>query len=372
MKDPRLLIIDDDAVMRQTLAGLLSGSGYEIYRAGSGKEGIEMAFKVNPDVILLDIMMPGMDGFEVCRFIRKDVQMAEVPIIMVTALDDRESRLRGLEAGADDFLSKPFDSMELDIRLRNLKRVARFRHLLDERNKLRDINILLQQQNDELKLLSRKVIDVQENERRRLAMDLHDEIGQQLTVLKLLLENPNAENDNDLRLNWEKALTMINELLHLIRELSIDLRPSVLDDLGLVAALDWLIKRYSRRTNVQVIHNLNPLEERRFPDLIETTTFRFVQEALTNVARHAGVSEAMVTLDIAPNLLQVLVLDSGKGFDINRIPPGNSTGISGMRERVMYAGGTFHLQSTPGEGTMVQAEFPLLEVRENVNYRTDC
>jgi signal transduction histidine kinase len=355
------LIIDDDAISRETLSAILAGSGYLIQSATSGAEGLEMAPKFNPDVILLDVMMPGMNGFEVCRLMRKDPALAEVPVIMVTALDDRDSRLAGLEAGADDFLSKPYDSMELEIRLRSLKRVARYRHLVEERSKLHAAYELLQQQNEELKLLSGKVIEVQETERRRLALELHDEIGQQLTGLKILLKDTVSDHEEELRVKCNLALDVANQLLDKVRELSLDLRPTMLDDLGLVAALDWLFKRFTQQTKIAVIHNLNPVDERRLPHLIETAAFRLVQEALTNVARHAEVKEVTVTLDFEPDLVKVTVLDSGKGFDMDNLSPGMSTGISGMRERVSWVNGQFQISTSPDEGTLIEAVFPLLE-----------
>lgn len=361
MSLPRLLIIDDDTISRETLSAILAGSGYSIQSATSGIEGLEMAPKFNPDVILLDVMMPGMNGFEVCRSMRKDPALAEVPIIMVTALDDRDSRLVGLEAGADDFLSKPYDSMELEIRLRSLKRVARYRHLVEERSKLHGAYELLQQQNEELKTLSAKVFEVQETERRRLALELHDEIGQQLTGLKIILKDTLTDNDEGLKAKCKLALDVANQLLDQVRELSLDLRPTMLDDLGLVAALDWFFKRFTRQTNIAVTHNLNPIDERRFPALIETAAYRLVQEALTNVARYAEVKEVTVTLDVEPEMVKVTILDSGKGFEMDSLSPGKSTGISGMRERVSWVNGHFQITSSPNDGTFIEAMFPLLE-----------
>jgi len=135
----------------------------------------------------------------------------------------------------------------------------------------------------------------------------------------------------------------------------------MLDDLGLVAALDWLFKRYTQQTKINVIHNLNPVDERRMPHLIETAAFRLVQEALTNAARYAEVKEVTVTLDFEPDLVRVTVLDSGKGFKLENLSPGMSTGISGMRERVSWVNGQFQISSSPDEGTFIEAVFPLLE-----------
>ena len=359
MTNPRLLIIDDNETARETLTALLANSGYQIYQANSGKEGIAVAEKVNPDVILLDVMMPEMDGYDVCRLLRKDPNLSETPIIMVTALDDRESRLAGLKAGADDFLSKPYDSVEMDIRLRGLKQVARFRHLREEREKLQEAYSLLQKQNKELKLLSGKVIEIQELERRRLAMELHDDLGQLITGLKMTLENGIADQGTDKKDRFAEALVISNQLLKNVRELSLNLRPTMLDDLGLFAALDWLFKRYTQQTNIQVIQNINPLEERRFSTLVETTIFRLIQEALTNAARHADISEISVSMVMEPEVLRITIVDQGKGFDIESVNSGESTGISSMRERVSWVGGVFTIQSTPGEGTIISGEFPI-------------
>ncbi|MDY6993628.1 MAG: response regulator, partial [Pseudomonadota bacterium] len=130
-----VLIVDDESIGRETLEGLLSQQGYQLVFASNGPEALSQAAEVNPDVILLDIMMPGMDGFEVCQQIRADAFLSEVPIIMVTALDDRASRLRGLEVGADDFISKPFDRVELRTRVRTITHLNRYRRLLLEQEK---------------------------------------------------------------------------------------------------------------------------------------------------------------------------------------------------------------------------------------------
>jgi CheY-like chemotaxis protein len=103
------LIVDDELGGRKTLEGILRPFGYDLVFATSGAEALTQAAANAPDLMVLDVMMPGMDGFEVCRRLRADPRLAEIPVIMLTALDDRESRLQGIAAGADDFISKPFD-----------------------------------------------------------------------------------------------------------------------------------------------------------------------------------------------------------------------------------------------------------------------
>src|SRR5262245_61460190 len=128
-----ILIVDDAPYARDTLASLLTLPDYELAFAGNGQEAIAVAERLMPDLVLLDVMMPGMSGFDVCRAMRKHPQLADVPIILVTALDDRESRLEGLDAGADDFVTKPIDRAELRVRVRTVTRLNRYRRLLNQR-----------------------------------------------------------------------------------------------------------------------------------------------------------------------------------------------------------------------------------------------
>lgn len=130
-----VLIVDDEPVIRETLEGLLQPQGHNLAFASNGVEALAKAAHLIPDLILLDVMMPDMDGFETCEHLRSDKLLAEVPIIMITALDDRESRLLGIKVGADDFITKPFDFVELQIRVQTITRLNRYRRLLTERNK---------------------------------------------------------------------------------------------------------------------------------------------------------------------------------------------------------------------------------------------
>ena len=135
-----ILIVDDEEAGRQTLESILEGENYHLVMAENGPQAIEKAKAILPDVILLDVMMPGMTGFEVCERIRNDPPVAEIPIIILTALDDRESLLTGLKAGADDFISKPFDRFELRARLIGITRLNRYQKLVQERKKIQTVH----------------------------------------------------------------------------------------------------------------------------------------------------------------------------------------------------------------------------------------
>ncbi len=351
--DYTILVIDDDPYARETLAALLNKPAYRVELAADGVEGLELAKAIVPDVILLDVMMPRMNGYDVCRRIRADENLKEAPILMITALDDRESRLNGLVAGADDFLSKPVDSFELEVRLHTMRRVNRYRQLLKEREKLNETLAELSRERAALQSLSRMLMEAQENERRRVAMELHDEVGQLVTGLKLILERGGADPSAAL----SEARAVANQIFQRLREISVNLRPTDLDDFGLSAALTSLFKRFTQQTGIAIRHNINPLDGTRFDKAVETAIFRVTQEALTNVARHAGVYEANVHLSIAPHQVQIRISDSGKGFDPNSVDWRASTGLSGMAERVAMAGGQFNLHSAPNNGVAVVAEF---------------
>jgi putative two-component system response regulator len=135
-----ILIVDDDPAGREVLESILEADGYELILAENGYQALDFARKIRPDIILLDVMMPGMDGFEVCRRIRSEKDIAEIPILILTALDDRESLMNGLDAGADDFITKPPDRYELRARLLGISRLNRYRKLLEERQNLESIH----------------------------------------------------------------------------------------------------------------------------------------------------------------------------------------------------------------------------------------
>jgi putative two-component system response regulator len=136
----RILVVDDESIARITVDALLSSENYEMHFAENGAEGISLAMEIQPDVIILDVMMPGMNGFEACRRIRATPGLSEVPILLVTALDDRESRIAGLKAGADEFITKPYDIFELLLRIQNMTRLNRYRQLTDQRQTMQQLH----------------------------------------------------------------------------------------------------------------------------------------------------------------------------------------------------------------------------------------
>lgn len=223
---------------------------------------------------------------------------------------------------------------------------------------------------ERLKNLSLRLVETQENERRLLAKELHDQIGQILTGLQFSLEYGKNIANTELVPILEEAQQTVKNLMREIRELSLELRPSMLDDYGLLPTLNWHVSRYSKQTGIEVLFYHSGLEK-RFSSSLETTVYRIIQEALTNLARYAKVDTAEVTIEVGPESIKILVIDHGIGFDPNTIMSSNQTvGLSSMRERTFLIGGDFSIQSAPGEGTQITALLPLnkpLERRKSGN-----
>lgn len=206
----------------------------------------------------------------------------------------------------------------------------------------------------DLKRLSGQLVEVQEAERRRLALELHDEIGQLLTGLKLMLDSGGQPDCAG------RARELVNELIARVRQLSLELRPALLDDLGLLPALLWLADRFQQQTGMEVTLRHSGLQDRRFPAQVETAAYRIVQEALTNAARHSDAGQVQVQVWAGTGALSLQISDQGAGFDPQQFARGApTTGLPGMRERAALLDGDFELQTAPGQGTCVTVTLPL-------------
>lgn len=215
--------------------------------------------------------------------------------------------------------------------------------------------------------LAARVVQTQEEERRRIARELHDEVGQLLTGVKLSQEMLAADLPAELAELRERALenvALIDETMEVVRKLSLDLRPAALDELGLSAALEWHIERYRHQTGIEVTFRAVSLP-RQLPDPQATAVYRVVQEALTNVARHAAASEVLVEVACEGGSLRVQVTDNGRGFDAAAVlrtgPAEGHFGLVGLQERATLLGGRARIESRPGQGTKITVELPLPE-----------
>lgn len=208
--------------------------------------------------------------------------------------------------------------------------------------------------------LAKSLVDVQEAERRHIAQELHDHLGQVLTGLQFMLENTKKQATGTQRSSLEEIQRTVSDVIGQVREMSLNLRPSMLDDMGLLPTLHWHIDRYTKQTGIHVNFHCIEFPE-RLPPEIETAAYRIVQEALTNVARYAQVREVFVGLVIQEKTLWVEILDKGKGFDSSVDLDRPTSGLGGMRERASLVGGYLTMRTFINQGTQILAALPLTE-----------
>jgi signal transduction histidine kinase len=208
-----------------------------------------------------------------------------------------------------------------------------------------------------LRVLSHRLIEIQEQERTNVARELHDQIGQSLNLLKLLIDRARIANDEDRQGLYNQAVPLLAELIDRVGTLSLELRPKILDDLGLVHALEWYFERFTNQTNIRVQFE-SPVTDTQIDKQIANSVYRVVQEALTNVARHAHATAVRVILKAKHSSINLRIEDNGIGFDPVVIDASASGGIIGMQERISLLGGTLQFLSKPGAGTRITVEIP--------------
>jgi signal transduction histidine kinase len=227
-----------------------------------------------------------------------------------------------------------------------------------------DVEDLRQAEEERLQLM-RRLTAAQEEERRRLSREMHDQFGQHLTALSLKLATLRHE------CRAHPALSdQIESLEAIARQLDSDvgslvwsLRPTALDDRGLSVALSNFVASWSKRFGVHAELHSHGMDKDRLAADVEIVLYRALQEALTNVARHAGAGNVAILLERRPDHVSLIVEDDGRGFDAERAFGASEKGLGlvGMRERAMLVGGTLGIESLPGEGTTVVVRIPVTD-----------
>jgi signal transduction histidine kinase len=377
-----ILAVDDNEALRYSLARSLREAGYKVTEAGSAEEAFSLAAK-NPDLITLDVNLPDMSGFEVCRKLKTDSQTAHIPILHISStFVDPDSRVRGLAGGADAYLAEPIDRAELIatvgalLRLKNAEVVARSkaeeaeltRKALAELNSTLELRVAertaeLQMVNASLRELSARLFRMQDEERRRISRELHDSIGQLLAAITMN-QAVVAEELDKLSPDAKKAFTqnqvMVQEILRGVRTISHLLHPPLLDETGLPPALRWYVEEFGQRSGINVVL-VCPDHMERLSRELETAIFRIVQECLGNVHRHSGSSTATVLFNVNDGKAHLEIRDEGKGIPAERQQEmrigGGGVGLRGIRERISQFGGNLEVNST-SMGTSVIANIP--------------
>jgi PAS domain S-box-containing protein len=480
-----ILNVDDDDAARYATTRVLRAAGYEVIEAANGRDTLRLA-KRNPDLVVLDVNLPDIDGFEVCRRIKSDPTTSMIPVVHLSATyQDENSKVTGLESGADGYLTHPvepkvlvayvrallrtreaeahvtaaarqwgvtFDAMNDDVCLVDKKqKILRcnaamtkllrkphseiigshcwevvhgttapvdecpFRHMMEngtreefvfwkgdrclhhavdpvideagrvngavqifsditERKRAEEalkkahneLEQRVEERTAELRRLSSRLIDIQETERKRIARELHDSIGQFLAATKFGLEdaiNKLPENAAKESVESLKALIpLILETSDEIRKIHTDLRPGLLDDLGIIATISWFCRESERLYSGLRIKKQIDIEEEAIPDSLKIVIFRILQEALHNVVKHAKASLVRVALTKAGDQINLFLEDNGHGFDMDRALSlkglEKGFGLISMKERAELSGGSLAIESAPGAGTTIRAFWP--------------
>ncbi len=368
----RILAIDDEPANLLTLGAALA-SEFDLQIATSGAMGLSLAAQAPPDIILLDVMMPEMDGHETYRRLKAEPSLRAIPVVFVTALGDSDAESSALAQGAADYITKPVNVNVARHRIRNLFERERLRTQVEaQRDRLEQLVAQLEHASQgleqtvadrtaELRSLAMELLAAETRERREIAGDLHDDLGQNLAVAKLKLSAlalPDEDRDfcRHCRLQLNEVEAMIDRSGRSVRSHCTQLSPPVLSHFGLGPALEWLAEEMERIYGLCVRMHLGeiaPLDE-----TTNSALYRIVRELLINVWKHADVSGATVTLSThaASGGMVVSVADAGVGFDAGQtLQPSakHSYGLFSIKQRIDFIGGVMRIESQPGKGTVV-------------------
>ena len=355
-----ILIVDDDRASRMAVEEVLRSMGTRLVAASSGEEALRKVLDEDFAAILMDVRMPGIDGYTAAKLIRERPRSRNTPIIFMTAaIDDMYNTFRGYRAGAVDYLAKPIipevlrSKLAVFIGLNDMNRMLSAelaeRALTEQR---------LRASEENLRALAMHLESVREEERVRIAREIHDELGQALTGLKYDIGGlaKACAADPNVAERTASIGVAIDRIINSVRRIASGLRPEVLDEIGLAAAVEWQGREFSRRTgircSVQVEPSFNDPDTER-----STALFRVLQELLTNVARHANATRVNVYLADG-DVIRLSVEDNGTGIEKGKFEHARSLGFMGLRERVTAFGGTIEVEGHEGQGTTVRVAIP--------------
>ncbi len=345
-----ILMVDDQPAKLLSYEVILAELGENLIKANSGREALEHLLKEDVAVVLMDVSMPELDGFELADMIRQHPRFQKTAIIFISGVHLTDlDRLKGYQRGAVDYLSVPVNPELLRAK------VSVFADLHRKTNQLELLN-------HELRSLSSNLIATQDDERRRIARELHDSLGQELSAAKMMADkivmlNRSSESTREAI----EISNLIDHAIQQVRSISYLLHPPLLDEIGLQSALQFYLEGFTKRSGIEIVLDVQPSNFPRLTPEMETAIFRIVQEAVTNVFRHSGARKAWVTLVKEDSQVVGTVRDNGKGI-ANGVMEGQpdriGVGIGGMRQRVKEFGGDLRIGNA-NPGTFVEVTVPI-------------
>ncbi|MEP7169120.1 MAG: histidine kinase [Bacteroidota bacterium] len=350
----KILMLQDNNSDAQLIETHLkqSGTTFNAKIVSDKKQFKEAIHEDSFDVILSGHKPPEFSSVEALKISRE--KNLDVPFIVVTGTVSEEFAVSIIKQGADDyFLKNNLSSLHASITQAIEKRKVRVAKEKAEAE--------LKASNDRLRELFFHLQNVREEERTRIAREIHDELGQQLTGLKMGISWLNRKINSKEKIICEKINEMLKQIdstIHAVRRISTELRPGILDKLGLIAALEWQTSEFAKHAEIKCSF-YSECNEEDFNNNIATAIFRIYQESLTNVTRHASATQVKSLLQKKGGNIILRISDNGKGFDPGRLPDVTSLGILGMKERAILMGGELDIKSIQGKGTTVLLKIPV-------------
>src|ERR1700681_414173 len=341
-----ILLVDDQPGKLLSYEAMLGELGENLIKAHSGMEALDHLLKIDIALVLMDVSMPGMDGFETAQMIHEHPRFQNTPIVFISGIHMTDlDRLKGYKHGAVDYLSVPVVPQLLRAKVKVFAELHR--------------------KTQQLEMLNARMTTLRDEERRGLARELHDSVGQLLAAISINSSFVEAESHKlspDAAKRVSENAAMVEETSKQIRTISYLLHPPLLDEAGLASALQWYVEGFSKRSKIEAKLDI-PQNFAGLSKEMELSIFRVVQECLTNIHRHAGSPTAGIRITQDQACVRVEIEDAGKGIPLEKLLALQSSaqtgvGFRGMRERLRRLGGTLQIHSS-GHGTRVTAILPV-------------
>jgi two-component system sensor histidine kinase/response regulator len=320
-----ILTVDDDQANLKMLVSILSQQGHKVRAVTSGQMGLTAARAAPPELILLDVNLPDLNGYEVCCQLKSDVTLRQIPVIFISAMDETLDKVEAFHSGGVDYITKPYQAEEVLVRVENHLNLYRLHLRSQEMAKL--------------------------EERQRIARDLHDAVNQTIFSASMMAETLLLSSmDDTTREGLERIYQLAQGALAELRMLLIELRPEALDKTALGDLLHHLSKAVTARTRAEIDFHID-LDIALDAD-VKTTFYRVAQEALNNILKHARASHVAISLRRSDGEVTLRISDNGCGLDVNTLPT-DHFGLGIMAERAELVGASLDVISAEGRGTDV-------------------
>ncbi|MEI6752962.1 MAG: response regulator [Paludibacter sp.] len=356
---PNILIVDDDEFNLIVLGEILKRSNYKIHSVTNGILALQASEDIRPDLILLDIMMPEMDGYEVCRRLKESENLSDIPVIFISSLTDSRDIVKALTYGGVDYITKPFNAEVV------LARVNTHLKLYQQSRELLKLNAKLKDSQDQLSKFAAHLLIIREEERMKLSTEIHDKIGQILIALKIdmgmwekkLLFLSENNRSQEIVVNFNMMVDILDNTIKSVRKIMNELKSDDLELLGFIEAAKLFSIEFEiiNKINCKIETSISKLE---LNELQKVALYRILQESLSNIALHAEATSVVISLYIHEQNLVMEIVDNGIGIDISKKTQKDAYGLTAMKERVEILHGKLTITGKPTEGTQVKVEMP--------------